>query len=183
VCIAANIYWALLKDFKGSNPQRVVKVIIQKAWLWTIIRNLFEECHALCTLRTSFNGSGRFGAVKSDSTHHFFRNACTKSGSLRFSQFSGCWLILSVCWFVSFAFPFGRLLGVREFCYYPYLHILKKSRRIVATTKTNSPLPNSSFVSSCSQKSHFPVGPSLSYFYIVFVHFWTYWKESSEQLQ
>jgi hypothetical protein len=38
----------------------------------------------------------RFGALKSDSTHHFFRNACTKSGSLRFSQFSGCWLILSV---------------------------------------------------------------------------------------
>jgi hypothetical protein len=39
---------------------------------------------------------GRFGALKSDSTHHFFRHACTKSGSLRFSQFSGCWLILSV---------------------------------------------------------------------------------------
>jgi hypothetical protein len=34
--------------------------------------------------------SGRFGALKSDSTHHFFRNACTKSGSLRFSQFFGC---------------------------------------------------------------------------------------------
>jgi hypothetical protein len=34
------------------------------------------------------NESGRFGALKSDSTHHFFRNACTKSGSLRFSQFS-----------------------------------------------------------------------------------------------
>ena len=33
------------------------------------------------------NESGRFGALKSDSTHHFFRNACTKSGSLRFSQF------------------------------------------------------------------------------------------------
>jgi len=28
------------------------------------------------------NESGRFGALKSDSTHHFFRNACTKSGSL-----------------------------------------------------------------------------------------------------
>jgi hypothetical protein len=42
----------------------------------------------------SRNESGRFGALKSDSTHHFFRNACTKSGSLRFSQFSGCWLIL-----------------------------------------------------------------------------------------
>jgi hypothetical protein len=36
------------------------------------------------------NESGRLGALKSDSTHHFFRNACTKSGSLRFSQFSGC---------------------------------------------------------------------------------------------
>jgi hypothetical protein len=34
--------------------------------------------------------SGRFDALKSDSTHHFFRNACTKSESLRFSQFSGC---------------------------------------------------------------------------------------------
>ena len=31
-----------------------------------------------------------FGALKSDSTYHFFRNACTKSGSLRFSQFSSC---------------------------------------------------------------------------------------------
>jgi hypothetical protein len=28
----------------------------------------------------SRNESGRFGALKSDSTHHFFRNACTKSG-------------------------------------------------------------------------------------------------------
>ena len=53
------------------------------------------------------------GAVKSDSTHDFFGNACTKSGPLRFSQFSSCWLILSVCWPMSFAFPFGRFLGVR----------------------------------------------------------------------
>jgi hypothetical protein len=49
--------------------------------------------------------------LKSDSTHHFFRNACTKS--LRFSQFSGCWLILSVYILMSFDFPFVRLLGVR----------------------------------------------------------------------
>jgi hypothetical protein len=49
------------------------------------------------------NKSERFGAsLKSDSTHHFFRNACTKSGSLRFSQFSGCWLILSVYILMSF---------------------------------------------------------------------------------
>jgi hypothetical protein len=31
--------------------------------------------------------SGKFGVLKSDSTHHFFRNACTKSGSLRFHSF------------------------------------------------------------------------------------------------
>jgi hypothetical protein len=54
----------------------------------------------------SRNESGRFGALKSDSTHHFLRNACTKSGSLRFSQFSGCWLILSVYILMSFDFPF-----------------------------------------------------------------------------
>jgi hypothetical protein len=57
--------------------------------------------------------SGRFGALKSNSTHHFFRNACTKSGSLRFSQFSDCWLILSVYIRMSFDFPFVRLFGVR----------------------------------------------------------------------
>jgi hypothetical protein len=51
-----------------------------------------------------------------------FRNACTKSGSLRFSQFSGCWLILSVYIIMSFDFPFVRLFGVRSFCYYLYLH-------------------------------------------------------------
>ena len=51
--------------------------------------------------------------LKSDSTHHFFRNACTKSWSLRFSKFSGCWLILSVYKLMSFDFPFVRLLGVR----------------------------------------------------------------------
>jgi hypothetical protein len=30
-------------------------------------------------LTLSRNESGRLGALKSDSTHHFFRNACTKS--------------------------------------------------------------------------------------------------------
>jgi hypothetical protein len=34
-----------------------------------------------------------------------FRNACTKSGTLRFSQFSGCWLILSVYILMSLTFP------------------------------------------------------------------------------
>jgi hypothetical protein len=35
--------------------------------------------------------------LKSDSTHHFFRNACTKSGSLRFSQLSRHAFILENC--------------------------------------------------------------------------------------
>ena len=51
--------------------------------------------------------------ISADSTHHFFRTACTKSGALRFSQFSGCWLILSVYILMSFDFPFVRLFGVR----------------------------------------------------------------------
>ena len=66
-----------------------------------------------CTKLYYRHESGRFGALKFDSTHHFFRNACTKSGSLRFSQFSGCWLILSVYIIMSFDFPFVRLFGVR----------------------------------------------------------------------
>jgi hypothetical protein len=43
----------------------------------------------------------------------FHINACAKSGSLRFSQFSGCWLILSFYILMSFDFPFVRLFGVR----------------------------------------------------------------------
>jgi len=56
---------------------------------------------------------GRFGALKSDSTQNFFRNTCTKSESLRFSQFSGWWLIFSLYIIMSFGFPFVRLFGVR----------------------------------------------------------------------
>jgi len=61
--------------------------------------NKFENPKGLIKSRESkkkqYNGPQKknkqwFGALKSDSTHHFFRNTCTKSGSLRFSQFSGC---------------------------------------------------------------------------------------------
>jgi hypothetical protein len=54
----------------------------QNLLCWDTI--LVEQCTFCCMVSYS------------DSTHHFFRNACTKSRSLRFSQFSGCWLILSV---------------------------------------------------------------------------------------
>ena len=76
--------------------------------LCTPVSSTNKQMHAL-----SRDESGRFGALKSDSIHHFFRNACTKSGSLRFSQFSGCWLILSVYIIMNFDFLFVRLFGVR----------------------------------------------------------------------
>jgi hypothetical protein len=80
--------------------------------LTTILPILFQYCYKYCYSH-SRNESGRFGALKSDSTHHFFRNACTKSRSLRFSQFSGCWLILPVYILMSFDFPFVKLFGIR----------------------------------------------------------------------
>jgi hypothetical protein len=58
-------------------------------------------------------------ALKSDSTHHFFRNACTKSGSLRFSQFSVYWLILSVYISVSSAQSSVFLSLGRYLCWWP----------------------------------------------------------------
>ena len=80
--------------------------------LTTILPILFLYLNTVIVTAETFE-SGRFGALKSDSTHHFFRNADTKSESLRFSQFSGCWLILSVYIIMSFDFPFVRLFGVR----------------------------------------------------------------------
>ena len=47
----------------------------------------YKYCYSDSPEPLSRNESGRFGALKFDSTHHFFRNACTKSGSLRFSVF------------------------------------------------------------------------------------------------
>jgi hypothetical protein len=105
--------------------------------LWTHLYFEYQRCenldvvliefllvfHIMCTfsdLVSSYHANTRtiwiqFNScrLKSDSTHHFFRNACTRSGSLRFSQFSGCWLILSVYILMSFDFPFVRLVGVR----------------------------------------------------------------------
>jgi hypothetical protein len=55
-----------------------------------------------------------FGAVKSDLAHHFFGNACTKSGPLRFFHFS------VVDWFCLFAY-------IYEYC----LFLWKIARRSV----------------------------------------------------
>jgi hypothetical protein len=107
------------------------------SYLWVLYFQFFSSSNIFSVLLKfeSFavyrNESGRFGALKSDSNHHFFRNACTKSGSLRFSQFSGCWLILSVYIIMSFYFPFVRLFGVRYFCYYPYLFCFIRSAAVI----------------------------------------------------
>ena len=97
-----------------ANMTIVIQIIVNY-FLFFIKNKVFPKSfvESLSFEPLNRNESGRFGALKSDSTHHFFRNACTKSGSLRFSQFSGCWLILSVYILMSFDFPFVRLFGVR----------------------------------------------------------------------
>ena len=98
------IHWCV--ERKAWRCQIGNRTVIRRMTYYTVKIQKTKQCR---------NESGRFGALKSDSTHYFFRNACTKSGSLRFSQFSGCWLILSVYILMSFDFPFERLFGVRNF--------------------------------------------------------------------
>jgi hypothetical protein len=85
--------------------------------LTTVLPVLFKYCYKYCYIDSrklwAVLKGGGLALLKPDSSHHFFRNACTKSGSLRFSQFSGCWLILSLYILMSFDFPFVRLFGVR----------------------------------------------------------------------
>ena len=85
-----NLDHILLEN--SSNPKtfwKIVKMLIKS--------NKGSNC--IPPLRNSINDENFDDIVygdedkcdlKSDSTHHFFRNVCTKSGSLRFSQFSGC---------------------------------------------------------------------------------------------
>jgi hypothetical protein len=73
-------------DYVHSGLFFVIAVSIME-----VIYHMLKPAHAMTVAETlSRNERGRFGALKSDSTHHFFRNACAKSGSLLFSQFSGC---------------------------------------------------------------------------------------------
>jgi uncharacterized membrane protein len=96
-CQSSNLNFKLL--FSHHTEYWSGTVIFVIIWYFSMLSRSFIE--------------NRFGALKSDLNHHFFRNACTKWGSLRFSQFSGCWLILSVYILMSFDFPFVRLFGVR----------------------------------------------------------------------
>jgi hypothetical protein len=65
------------------------KKVIKQFWL--TISPLQRKKSSSLTLTHDFRNPGSWEPLsRNDSTHHFIRNACTKSGSLRFSQFSGC---------------------------------------------------------------------------------------------
>jgi hypothetical protein len=97
-------------SFLNANRNFTFNTSLSMRILFCLSSICFAYIHCI---QCSPLASGRFGDVKSYSTHHFFGNAYTKSGSLRFSQFSDCWLILSVYILMSFDFPFKRLFGVR----------------------------------------------------------------------
>jgi hypothetical protein len=65
--------------------------------------------------------------IKSDSTHHFFRNACTKSGSLRFSQFPFVdWVYLFIClWVLTFPLKYCSECGNFVITLIIHKHILR----------------------------------------------------------
>ena len=61
---------------------------------FTLLRSvlLWQLFYLFCSsivINTVIVTAGNFETLKSDSIHHFFRNVCTKSGSLRF-KVSGC---------------------------------------------------------------------------------------------
>jgi hypothetical protein len=67
----------------------ITHILFRRVWYALVI--LQKRCCSWPILQIDIllnrNESGRLDALKYDSTHHFFRNACTKSGSLRFSAF------------------------------------------------------------------------------------------------
>jgi hypothetical protein len=75
--------------------------------------SVFQNCRLYTVISDTYFGSFTIFSFSYKILLLFDLNACTKSGSLRFSQFSGCLLILSVYIIMSFDFPFVRLLGVR----------------------------------------------------------------------
>ena len=94
------------------------------------------------------------------STHHFFRNACTKSGSLRFSQFSGCWLILSV--YIQFWLSLCKIVRSSVILLLPLfsISIFKQEKYVVLTMSIKSARCFSAEVSAF-------IGPYLAYTFTI----------------
>jgi hypothetical protein len=96
-----------------TEPDCIKRIFVGQGCLWTsvslyiicvlvvhrVVSLVFKTSKMYCKELYKVYGLGMWS------------NTCTKSGSLRFSQFSGCWLILSVYILTSFDFPFVRLFG------------------------------------------------------------------------
>ena len=81
---AMSLYFKL---YRSGKLNRVSGAFTSISFLTIIVQLLWPTPQNVCPM----------SSVKSDSTHHFFGNACKKLGALRFSQFSDCEMIFSVC--------------------------------------------------------------------------------------
>jgi hypothetical protein len=110
-------HWYILQSWKLKRPQIPLRPHHWRKkyfWHFSQMKMTFQEIRIIATgpcitnqLRdvNTRNERGRFGALKSDSTHHVFRNACAKSGSLRFHSFPVVdWFCLYIYLWV-FTFP------------------------------------------------------------------------------
>jgi hypothetical protein len=93
-----NVYncWRLKQTY--ATFQNILVLALVKPWQRSEVNLFFSSVKQL----SSEHWKGSIRGVSND-----------KSGSLRFSQFSDYWLILSVYIIMSFDFPFVRLFGVR----------------------------------------------------------------------
>ena len=131
--------------------------------------------------------STRFGALKSHSTHHFFGNACTKSGLLRFSQFSGCWLILSVYILMSSEFGNFVIILIRSgrFCHKYTVYTGRKWNYTTNKRTNNSCISKNNFISwkieygEIYTRNLFTCVTYCSSFLSYFLLSWTIWSNSS----
>ena len=113
ICNHHRGYFCLLLIYCFQTDRHNITETLLKVALNTITtpclpitQQLSQQCKLNWFIWTSVK-------IPKDLYHHFFKDVCTKSGSLRCSLFSGCWLNLSVYILMSFDFPFVRLFGVR----------------------------------------------------------------------
>jgi hypothetical protein len=90
VPISDALYDLSIKEMFGSSlPSVVCRRAHALSMLFVFVWYMMVNYYKLDIFRRECRGIEIEPDIVSDSTHHFFRNACTKSGSLRFSQFSG----------------------------------------------------------------------------------------------
>ena len=106
-----GIYFSPQKRLKRGRQN------ITLPWINGIIRNnkcIFTKLNAVFILNTAaWTNFFLQRLIPSQIPDRFSKLLSSTAVPLRFSQFSGCWLILSVYIIMSFDFPFVRLFGVR----------------------------------------------------------------------